>query len=359
MRLRKGSRIRPPGDRTADRAPLAAVPEPAWHGRGFDHGGVASRVPSRSCGTAHVGRRDLFAYLCMHGALHWWNRLKWLADVNALLASTSEDGVEHLIRAAAGARGAPPLRPCCFAGGSWGRPLPARLMATLGKSATVRWLEATALNAMTTGQGEHYPHDVRFGTTRGSLSTLFLSRSWRYRLAELNNHLTNQTNALTLLLPGRLRFSLFDPAGPTLGLPSRQKTRRKLIPGPSLHLACQQVRTRGRSGMRRFPAALRSTAITDTASNYDRADHQYRQGCQNRPFDRGPCSCVGCMDFFRLAGLRDLRHCRAASYECCINLCATLCAVYACRHRRRRRSRCARFSERERTYRRRPNRRGE
>ena len=79
-------------------------------------------------------------------------------------------------------------------------------MATLGKSATVRWLEATALNAMTTGQGEHDPHEVRFGTTRGSLSTFLLSRSWRYRLAELNIHLTNQTDVLTVPLPERLRF---------------------------------------------------------------------------------------------------------------------------------------------------------
>jgi len=36
----------------------------------------------------------------MHGALDWWNRLKWLADVNALLASRPEDNVELLARAA-------------------------------------------------------------------------------------------------------------------------------------------------------------------------------------------------------------------------------------------------------------------
>ena len=59
---------------------------------------------------------------------------------------------------------------------------------------------------MTTGQGEHDPHDARFGTTRGSLSTFLLSRSWRYRLAELNFHLTNQTDVLTMPLPERLRF---------------------------------------------------------------------------------------------------------------------------------------------------------
>jgi hypothetical protein len=76
----------------------------------------------------------------------------------------------------------------------------------LGNSATVRWMEATALRAMTAGQGEHDPHDARFGTTRGSLSTFLLSRSWRYRLSELNVHLTNQTDVLTVWLPDWLRF---------------------------------------------------------------------------------------------------------------------------------------------------------
>ena len=70
----------------------------------------------------------------------------------------------------------------------------------------MRWLEATALNAMTTGQGEHDPHEVRFGTTRGSLSTFLLSRSWRYQLAELGIHLTNPTDVLTLPLPQPLQF---------------------------------------------------------------------------------------------------------------------------------------------------------
>jgi hypothetical protein len=48
-----------------------------------------------------------------------------------------------------------------------------------------------ALNAMTTGHGKH---DIRFVTTRGSLSTVLLGWSWRYRLAELNFHLTNQAD---------------------------------------------------------------------------------------------------------------------------------------------------------------------
>jgi hypothetical protein len=170
---------------------------------------AASRIVplTDTLGLRTLGQEDLFAYLCMHGALHWWNRLKWLADVNALLACMPEDGVEHLIRAAeargAGRAAAQALLLCRRL---LGTAVSARVAATLGKSATVRWLEATALNAMTTGQGEHDPHGARFGTTRGSLSTFFLSQSWRYRLAELNVHLTNQADVLTLPLPERLQF---------------------------------------------------------------------------------------------------------------------------------------------------------
>jgi hypothetical protein len=154
-----------------------------------------------------LGDEDLFAYLCMHGALHWWNRLKWLADVNAWLASTPGDSIERLV-AAAEARGtgraaALALLLCRRV---LGATLPRRLMATLGKGTTVRWLEATALSAMTAGQGEHDPHETRFGTTRGSLSSLLLNPSWHYRLKELNLHLHNQTDILAMPLPERLRF---------------------------------------------------------------------------------------------------------------------------------------------------------
>ena len=57
-------------------------------------------VPLTATGLRTLGEEDLFAYLCMHGALHWWNRLKWLADINALLATEPEHGIEHLVRAA-------------------------------------------------------------------------------------------------------------------------------------------------------------------------------------------------------------------------------------------------------------------
>ena len=162
---------------------------------------------SGTAGVRTLGDEDLFAYLCMHGALHWWNRLKWLADLNALLACTPEHGIERLLQSAeargVGRAAAQALLLCRTL---LQTPLPASLMATLDKSATMRWLVATALKAMTTGQGEHDPHEVRFGTTRGSLSTFLLSRRWRYQLAELGVHFTNPTDVLAVPLPQPLQF---------------------------------------------------------------------------------------------------------------------------------------------------------
>jgi hypothetical protein len=191
---------------------------------------AASRVVplAGAAGLRTLGEDDLFAYLCMHGALHWWHQLKWLADINALLATASEGRVERLIRAAevrgVGRAAALALLLCRRL---LGTPVPAQLMAAFAKSATMHWLEATALNAMTAGHGEHDRRDAPLGTTRGSLSTFLFSRSWRYRLAELKNQLTNETDVLTVPLPERVQFLY-----PLLRLPLwvwRHATKRRAV----------------------------------------------------------------------------------------------------------------------------------
>ena len=154
-----------------------------------------------------LGEEDLFAYLCVHGALHVWNQLKWLADINALLAAASEGSAERLYRAAS-ERGAarPAGQAILLCQKLLQAPLPACFGAKLRKSPRARWLEATALNTLTLGQGEQDPREVRFGTTRGTLSTIFLGQSWRYVAAELRNRAFNETDMLAVPLPARLRF---------------------------------------------------------------------------------------------------------------------------------------------------------
>lgn len=41
---------------------------------------------------------DLFAYLCVHGSTHGWSRLKWLADVAALLSCRTPDEIVGLYK---------------------------------------------------------------------------------------------------------------------------------------------------------------------------------------------------------------------------------------------------------------------
>jgi Uncharacterised nucleotidyltransferase len=191
---------------------------------------AASRIVPLTTGTGlrTLGEEDLFAYLCMHGALHWWNRLKWLADVNALLFASDRD-VERLVRAAeAKGSGRATAQAMLLCRRLFQTSLPDPLMARLTKGAAVRWLEDTALNALYIGQGEREPHAARFGTTRGSLSTFLVNRSWRYRFAELGVHLTNQTDVLTVPLPKQLRFLY-----PVLRLPLwvwRHVTKRGMTP---------------------------------------------------------------------------------------------------------------------------------
>ncbi len=170
---------------------------------------TASRIVPLSGinGLRTLGTEDLFAYLCMHGALHCWNRLQWLADINALVATAREGSLDHLLRTAEARRaGRAAAQGLLLCKRLLGTPVPTPLLATVRKSAIVRWLESTAFKAITTGQGEQHPHDARFGTTRGTLSTFLLGEGWRYRFAELNLHMTNQTDILTVPLPASLRF---------------------------------------------------------------------------------------------------------------------------------------------------------
>ncbi|QUL36899.1 nucleotidyltransferase family protein [Erythrobacter sp. JK5] len=45
---------------------------------------------------AAFGREDLFAYLCVHAATSLWDRLKWLADLRAMLADCDQTAIAAL-----------------------------------------------------------------------------------------------------------------------------------------------------------------------------------------------------------------------------------------------------------------------
>jgi hypothetical protein len=79
------------------------------HWRLSDNPRLLDRVGARSGGqdVAIPGGRlrtladeELFAYLCVHGTAHNWSRLKWLADLGAMLGRCSPDEIAQLHDAA-------------------------------------------------------------------------------------------------------------------------------------------------------------------------------------------------------------------------------------------------------------------
>jgi len=63
--------------------------------------GVGATGPTQNVatqvGVLHtIAADELFAYLCLHGAVHNWSRLKWLADLGALLAPCDEAELKRL-----------------------------------------------------------------------------------------------------------------------------------------------------------------------------------------------------------------------------------------------------------------------
>jgi len=183
------------------------------HSRLFDNPRLMAKMPvteplrivavTEELGLRTFGEDDLFAYLCAHGAFHCWFRLKWLADIGALLTRQPEGGAERLYRAAeTRGVGRPAAQAFLLCRRLLGTTLPDQLIAVLRKNTTVRWLEAIAMQTIT---ADLEPTEQLFGTTLNNLSLFLLNREWRYWLAELENHLISPVDILMLPLPDQLR----------------------------------------------------------------------------------------------------------------------------------------------------------
>lgn len=146
----------------------------------------------------------LFAYLCVHGAGHGWSRLKWLADVDALLGDGRhlEGWLREAERLGAGHAAGQALLLCHRL---FGRPLPDPLLTELRRSPALRLLERVALRALGGGGGavelDRRPRD----TARIMLSH-FLLGGWAYRAAEFRRKLVHPHDRAHIALPRALHW---------------------------------------------------------------------------------------------------------------------------------------------------------
>jgi hypothetical protein len=140
---------------------------------------------------------ELFAYLCVHGALTAWSRLKWLADLAAFVSGEDEAGIERLYRrAAALAPRRAVAQALLLAHRLLALPLSPALETELRSDRVNRYLERAALATMTGGGAVRELSDQPFGPARLNLSVMMLQPGWRYKAVELGRKLPHVPRAL-------------------------------------------------------------------------------------------------------------------------------------------------------------------
>ena len=132
---------------------------------------------------------ELFAYLVVHGATHAWSRLKWLADVAALLAGLGEDRIEPIYRLSLGlGAGRSGGQALLLAEQLLGLRLPPDLSRELNADRAIRYLAGVARAAMLRG-GERELDEMMLGTASIHLSHLRLKKGLGFKLHELRRKL--------------------------------------------------------------------------------------------------------------------------------------------------------------------------
>jgi hypothetical protein len=172
----------------------------------------AAAVPTRpvaltdNAGIVTLAEPDLLAYLFAHGASHGWCRIKWLADLAALL-NARVDEIEALYRSAHDAG----VGHCAGAAlllceRLLGLAVPRALLSELRGVARLRLLEAVALHAMLGGTAETASPSQRRATILISFSRLLLGDGPRYWLHEARRLLFRLDEVVAVPLPARLEF---------------------------------------------------------------------------------------------------------------------------------------------------------
>ena len=147
-------------------------------------------------------REELFAYLCVHGAGSGWFRLKWAADVGALMSGCSEEDTERLYRRSqdlgSGRPAAQALLLCRFLFATKVSP---SLLAELRSRPMNERLFRLALRNMAGRGASTELSELRFGTLGIHLNQLAMVPGWRFKVGEAWRQLANPEHRLATRLP--------------------------------------------------------------------------------------------------------------------------------------------------------------
>ena len=174
---------------------------------GVDARSATQRVPlSGGVSVRTLAGDDLFAYLCVHGAQHAWSRLKWLADLNALVAANAADIAplyRHAQKIGAGLCAGQALLLCRRL---LALSLPAALADEIEADKRVQRLAAIAVAAMTARRTETEADAGFLGVTRSVGTQFLLGQGWRFYAAQCRTASAGTFDVIGLPLPPSLYF---------------------------------------------------------------------------------------------------------------------------------------------------------
>ncbi len=169
--------------------------------RGVDAHSPTIEVPLLGAGALRtLADADNFAYLCAHGAHHFWARLKWLADLNAF-ADGHDLGFlyDHAQRLGAGLCAAQALLLCRE---FFGLTLPDEVAARASRDPRVARLTAMARAEI---QRETSAPDTR-RVVRNVVAQFRLGEGWRFALSQAGTSFFGDADVVQAPLPPRLQF---------------------------------------------------------------------------------------------------------------------------------------------------------
>jgi hypothetical protein len=144
----------------------------------------------------------LFLYLCTHGAAHAWARIKWLADVAALLHRAPDGGSGLLAAAKRGGGGIAAGSAVMLAQEVFGLAPPAGFVPPRGLRITV--LVRLSRRIMRAGQGARELEATPWRGWTEMLAKLLVAAGWRGRLAVLRRLVLAGEDIAQVPLPRKL-----------------------------------------------------------------------------------------------------------------------------------------------------------
>jgi len=174
--------------------------------------GVGVRGPAQDVATPvgalrTIAHDELFAYLCLHGAVHNWSRLKWLADLGALLARHDEEELKRLYdksHAYGAGRAAAVALLLCH--GLLGRPLSEEFQGALRNDRVNRLLERSVLAGLSYRRGAAEHDQYTMPWLRTMMAQFVISKGSTHAIERARRMWTSPIDRRETPLPTRLDF---------------------------------------------------------------------------------------------------------------------------------------------------------